>query len=222
MALLQVLYSPRAAFERLREKGGWIGALIAVCLLSAVTVYFQWPMVEREMASALEMSGEPIDESTTAVINNVAKITTWASGLLSPVITMFFVGLLLYLLNLIVRGEAGYMQLSKTALYSLVPGILGGLLQAGLAVSLDAKKLTDVTLTGGALFAEKSGALFVFASTLIDPFGWWSLALLTIGAAVMMRKPVRTILYWTVGAWLLVRLGSAITAMNSLGAGFGA
>jgi len=139
------------------------------------------------------------------------------------VISMFFGGLLLYLLNLIVRGEAGYMQLSKTSLYSLLPGVIGGLLQTGLAVWLEAKTPYDVMLTGGALFAEKSGMPFYFASSFIDPFGWWSLALLTIGAAVMMRKPVRTVAYWTVGAWLLVRLGTAVSASlaTTFGAGYG-
>ncbi|HZG58616.1 YIP1 family protein [Paenibacillus sp.] len=212
MTMFQVLVSPAAAFERLRGKGGWVVALVAVTLATAAVAHFQWPLIEREMMAQFERSGG-IPEGELSIVVNIAKYTALVTSLVMPAFLMFFIGLLLYLMNLIVRGEGTYMQMSKVALYGMIPGLLGGLLTAALATGLGAERLTDVTLTAGAFFAEKSGFLFTLASAVLNPFALWGLAVTVVGAAVMSRRPVRSVAPWIVGAWLLVSLGSSLSAL---------
>jgi len=213
MLLLQVLTSPRTAFEKLREKGkgGWVLALIIITLLGAGVVYLQLPLIEKMLIEQLESTPQEFPEDQLGIMVNITKITSIISAVLWPVINMFLVGLLLYLLNLIVRGEGGYMQLSKVALYASVPTIVGSLLSCVLLLTGGAQSLYDVSLTGGAFFEEKSGYAFGFATAFLDPFGIWDVTILTIGAAVMMRRPVGKVAPWIVGAWVLVRLGTAIS-----------
>lgn len=213
MAIFQAMISPREAFEKLRERGGWVLGLILVCLLTAATIYVQWPLLEQSMIIEMERTGEAISEDNLELVMLMAKAAGWFGGLIAPVFSMFFVGLLLFFLNLILRGEATYMQLAKVALSALLPGIAAGLLTAALAASAGAKSVLDVTLTGGAFFAEKSGFLFTLVTAVVDPFGWWGLALLVIGSSVMMRKRSKAVAVWIVGVWLLMRVGSSLTAL---------
>lgn len=216
MALFRVLWSPKETFESLREKGGWVLALIVLSVLSAVVAFFQWPFVEQMLrdqfeAMPQEMPAEMIDMSL-----NFSKYSAWVGGAAAPALTMFFVGLLLYLLNLILRGEGTYMQFAKTSLYSYVPSLIGSLVATGLLYAADARTYYDMELTGGAFFEDKTGYAYAFAASFLDPFGIWSLAVLIIGAAVMMRRPMKKAALWIGGAWVLIRLGSAITlAMQS-------
>ncbi len=213
MAFFQVLVSPKAAFERLRDRGGWVVALVLITLLSAVTIYLQWPLIEKETIAQLEAQQQPLGDAEMDLALNFARVGGWITAAIMPAITMFFVGLLLFLLNMIVRGEGTYMQLSKVSLYSMIPSLLGGLLTTGLAVGLGADGVTDVMLNGGVLFPEKTGFLFTFVSSVLDPFGIWSLVLTVIGASVMMRKSPKTVAVWIVGVWLIVRLGTSLFAL---------
>jgi len=213
MAFFQVLVSPPAAFERLRDRGGWALALVLISVLSLAMTYLQWPLVEKEMYAQFEASQQPLGEQEMAVVVTITRVTAWVTGALMPAFLTFFVGVLLFLLNMIVRGEGTYMQLSKVSLYSLIPGVLGGLLTVGLAAALGADSLSDVMLTGGTFFEEKKGFLFALASGVLDPFGIWSLVLTIVGASVMMRKPAKSVAVWIVAAWLLVRLGAALFAL---------
>ncbi|WP_158299412.1 YIP1 family protein [Paenibacillus antri] len=213
MAFFQVLVSPTAAFERLRERGGWIVALLLVSALSVATTYLQWPLIEKEMLAQFEAQQQPLGAAEMDMVLQISRVTAWVTGAVMPAALMFFVGLLLFLLNMIVRGEGTYMQLSKVSLYSMIPGLLGGLLTTALAMAFDADSITDVMLNGGVLFSEKTGFLFTLVSSVLDPFGLWSLVLTVVGAAVMMRKSPKSVAFWIVGAWLLVRLGTSLFAL---------
>ena len=213
MTFFQVLVSPTASFERLRDRGGWVAALILITLLSAVMMYLQWPLIEQETIAQLEAQQQPLGAAELDLALTFARVGGWITAALMPAITMFFVGLLLLLLNMILRGEGSYMQLSKVSLYSMVPSLLGGLLTTGLAVGLGADGVTDVMLNGGALFPEKTGFLFTLVSSVLDPFAIWSLVITVIGASSMMRKPTKSVAVWIVGAWLLVRLGTSLFAL---------
>lgn len=214
--LFTVLTSPGATFERLRGNGGWVISLIVLCVLSAAALWLQWPMIEQQMTEVIESSGQPIPAEDMDVVRAIGQFFVPVVAAVFPVFGMFFLGLLLFLLNMIVRGEGSYMQLAKVALYSLVPGALGGLLTAALAAGLNAGSLQEVALNGGAFFAEKSGFAFTLASSVLDPFALWSLVILVAGSAVMMKKSAMTVGIWIVGAWLLLQLGSAATGLAAV------
>lgn len=211
MSLLQVLWSPKATFERLREQGGWVLALIVLTVLTVGITFLQWPFVEKVMLDQFAAMPQEMPEDMLEATMNISKYTAWIGAAFTPALTMFFVGLLLYLLNMILRGEGTYMQFAKAALYSYVPSVIGAIVTTGLLYAANARSYYDMELTGGAFFEEKTGYLYGFAASFLDPFGIWSLAVLIIGAAVMMRRPAKKAALWIGGAWLLVRLGAALS-----------
>lgn len=213
MQLLSVLASPTATFERLKSKGGWVLSLIILCLLSLGAAFVQMPLLEATMMEEMQSAGGEMADEQLAMVMNISKYSAIGGSLVTPVIVMFFVGLLLFLLNLIVRGEGTYMQMSKVGLYSMVPSIIGALITGALAAVLGANTLYDVTLTAGAFFPEKSGFLFTLVSTVLDPFAIWSLVLTVIGASVMSGRSVKTMAIWIVSAWLIVKVIGAMTAL---------
>ncbi|MCI3921583.1 YIP1 family protein [Paenibacillus sp. TRM 82003] len=213
MYLLQVLASPTRTFEKLREKGGWVLALIVVCVLTAGAVFVQWPVMEATIVEEMEKAQAGVPAEQMDMIMTFSKYSAIGGSVIGPIFMMFFVGLLLFLLNLIVRGEGKYMQFAKVALYSGVPPLLGSLLTAAMAVALGANTIYDVTLSAGAFFPEKSGFWFTLASAALNPFALWGLALTVIGTAVMSRRSIRTVGIWIVVVWLLIQVGSSASAL---------
>ncbi|MOA14758.1 Yip1 domain protein [compost metagenome] len=115
---------------------------------------------------------------------------------------IFIIGLLLLLLNLIVRGEGKYMQFVTIAAFAALPGMVGAILTGILINVMDAKAATDVTISLAVLLPDKSGMLFK-AMSLINPFSIWTLALYIIGSSVMMNVTKKKVAAWIIIAWAI-------------------
>ncbi len=205
--LLTVLFSPTAAFEKLREKGGWAAGFVAVLLLSIVSVWLIWPLTEKMMREQFAKTNTPgnIDQ-----IINISHYTTLLGGAFGVAVKIFVVALLLLLVNLIVRGEAKYMQLVKVSTFSSVPGLISGLLTGIMARTTDASSIQDLSISLAAFISNKSGFLYGAAS-LLNPFSIWGLVLMIIGTAVMARKSKSSVAVWIVLGWLVFGLIGAWT-----------
>ena len=140
---------------------------------------------------------------------SAAKTSAYVMGVIMPVITMFITGLLLMLLNLVVRGEGKYMQFVSIAAFSALPGLVGSLITGILVMTMDVQSATDVSLSLGAFVADKSSQMYRLLS-LINPFSIWSLVLYIIGSSVIMKRPRKTLATWIIAAWLVMSLGSLL------------
>ncbi|WP_199615319.1 YIP1 family protein [Paenibacillus alkalitolerans] len=209
--LFTIIASPAKTFERLRDKGGWVLPFVALTVLSVILMYIQWPLLQRLMEEQIANSQQPMTEEQINMGKMFGQISAYAGAAIAPAISMFLGGLLLLLVNLIVRGEATYMQLAKVSLFSSVPAYIGGIITAVMALTLNPDSLYDIMLTGGAFFDEKKGFLFGAASNILDPFGLWSLALLIIGTSVMTRRSKAAAGIWIALGWLVVKLVSSFT-----------
>ncbi len=204
--MISVLHSPTKTFEYIRERGGsFVIPLITLVILALVTVFLQLPIIER----AMDLQKIEGDLAETGVsVDTVKTVGVYIAFISAPVgvaISAFFMGLLLLLLNLIVRGEATYMQLVKVALFSLIPGMINGLISGIMARVTNADSEQDILFSLGALMQEKEGFMFGIAN-IFNPFTLWSLAILIIGASVMCNRPMKTVGLWIGGIWLVVQL----------------
>lgn len=210
MNVFSVLFSPARTFERIREQkgGGWVLALAIITALTVFTVWLQWPgmqdIIDQQVGQAVEQTGAEADfmRETT---EKMAAVSAYVGAFLGPVLGMFFIGLLLLLVNLFVRGEAKYMQLAKVALYSSVPGLVGGLLTGLLVRVTGTTNVYDVMLNASAFAETKMGFTWGLLS-MLDPFRIWGLVLMVIGVAVMAQRPAGKVAPWVVGGWLLFSL----------------
>ncbi len=202
-----VLTSPTATFERIRANGkGWVLALIVMVLLSVLALWLQQDAIVGTIEDEFvrqEAKGVEIDKNIRDIAIASATIFSYFTAVVSVVLTMFIGGLLLLLVNLFVRGEATYMQLSKVALYSYIPSLLSMLVTGIIAYSTGATTMFDVMLNAGAFIEDKTSMLFVLAQ-MLDPFRIWGLVVMIIGTAVMTRKGRGSVATWIVIGWLLI------------------
>lgn len=208
--LFTVFVSPTETFQRVREKSktAWIFPLILLMAVSTVAIYLQLPAMEQATIDALKKQGLVDPSSMDSIVASTNVVTVITAPL--SMAAMIFVGALLYvLLNLIVRGEAKYMQLVSMMSYAALPGMLGSLLTGIMVYATGAKAVTDVSISLGALISDKTSMLY-YVLSLINPFAIWGLVLYVIGASVMMKRPRKTVGMWIVGTWLVFSLGSLL------------
>src|SRR5690554_3830400 len=208
--MLSMLHSPMKTFEYIRERGGsFTIPLITLMVIALIAIYLQMPMLERVLdAQQIDMTGTGVSEES---LRQIGLYSAAVMSVLSVPFFAFFFGLLLLLLNLIVRGEATYMQLVKVALFSLIPGLVSSMI-AGIMVRMsDVQSDKDMLFSLGAFFQEKEGFLFGLAN-IINPFSIWSLAILIIGAAVMCQRPIKSVGLWIGAVWLVFQLIPALLA----------
>lgn len=204
-----IFTSPTATFERVKEKGktAWIIPTIVLAVFSLVMIYLQMPLLEKELLR--RFNEQNVDPSMLDSFMSYGKMMSYVGGSVTVIISVFFMALLFLLLNLIVRGEAKYMQLVSLSALAALPGLAGGLLTTILALTMKAQSLNDMALNLGAFIADKSSTLFKLLSV-IDPFSIWSLILYIIGASVLMNRPRNKVAIWIVIVWALFSFGSLL------------
>lgn len=200
-AVWSVLMSPKQTFERIRENGGaFVIPFIILIAVTLLTVYLQIPI--------LEQSAEQLEQAQGLDVGSMKTITVVTGFIMTPVTVaavVFIQALLLLLVNLIVRGEAKYMQLVKVSVLSAVPGLLSMILIGILGRTMEVDAAAQIRLSLAALLENKSGIVYSLAN-MIDPFALWGLAIMVIGTAVMAKKPASSVAVWIVGGWIAFSL----------------
>ncbi|MNI52318.1 Yip1 domain protein [compost metagenome] len=200
--LFTIFTSPESTFQRLKSnKLAWLICMIVLMVVSLPLAYLQMPILEQTMLEGLKSNAQISPDTYDSLIAGT-KLVTYVTSFITPAITIFVGGLLLMLLNLIVRGEGKYMQLVTIVAYAYLPGLIGGILTAILLNVTDAKSLMDVTISLGALIQDKESMLFKVLSV-INPFSIWSMILYIIGSSVIMNRPKKQIAIWIVVVWVL-------------------
>lgn len=203
-----IFTAPEETFKRVREsKTAWLFALAVLLVVSVVVIYMQMPTLEKEFQR--QFQNQQIDAGMQQTFMATAKTTAYIMGAIMPVIMLFVTGLLLMLLNLVVRGEGKYMQFVSIAAFAALPGIVGSLITGIMVMTMDVQSATDISLSLGAFVADKSSQMYRLLS-LINPFSIWSLVLYIIGSSVIMNRPRKTVATWIIAAWVVISLGSLL------------
>ncbi len=209
--VFSVLFSPTETFTRLREKGGWVWGFVAILVVSLIVAWLDMPLIELAAREAYEKAGmENIDK-----MMKFARASSYVGVLFGAAFTVFFGAVLLLLLNLIVRGEAKYMQLVKVTTLAYVPAVISSVISGILARVTDAQSMQDIAISAGVFFTEKTGFVYHLAN-ILNPFAIWGLVLMVIGSAVMMKRSVSTVAWWIVIVWVAFQLvGASLGSMFS-------
>ncbi|WMT41282.1 YIP1 family protein [Paenibacillus sp. D2_2] len=207
--LFTIFVSPESTFQRLKSsKLAWLTCMIVLMVLSCLVIYLQMPILEQTVLNGLKSNPQLSSDSYDAVLA-VSRITSYVMAAFSVALLMFLGGLLFMLLNLIVRGEAKYMQLVTVAAFAALPGMINGILTGVLLKVANAQTLTDISISLGA-FVQDKGSFLYKALSVINPFGIWTLILYIIGASVMMNRPKKQVAVWIIIFWLIISFGSLL------------
>ncbi len=203
--IFSVLHSPKKTFEYIRENGGaFLIPFLVVIVITLGVAILQIPIIERTLDATdlTQLEGTGFDQE---MFKKVSIYTGVAFSPIGVAAMVFITGLLLLLVNLVVRGEAKYMQLVKVTILATIPSLINGVLTGILANVTDAQNVNDLTISLGAVMEQKSGFLFGIAS-MINPFTIWYVALMVIGTAVMAQRPVKRVAIWIVAGYILINV----------------
>lgn len=207
--LVTIFYSPAETFKRVKEsKLAWVIAFLCLTIISGVTVYLQLPATIQMTLDTLKAQ-PTFDQATSDLVVQSTKVMAIIMVPVTVAVSVFLGAVLYLLLNLIVRGEAKYMQLVTLLTYAMIPAVIGGLISGILLYTTGATSPTDISLSLGALVEDKGSVLYHLLS-IINPFSLWGLALYVIGSSVMMNRPRKTVGIWIIGTWLVISLGSLL------------
>jgi hypothetical protein len=203
-AMLSVLVSPKATFERIRDQGGhFVAPFIAILLIAAVSVLLTIPLLEHQLEQAVEQAAGT--ELNAAAGMTIVVATAVVGALFGTAASIFIEGLLLMLVNLVVRGEASYMQLVKVSMFAGIPALIQGLIVGAMAQFVQPADLMNMTFSLADLL-DSSGGFQRGLLQLVNPFTLWGLGLMVIGTSVMARQPVKRTAVWLLAGWLVIRL----------------
>ncbi|GGG11493.1 YIP1 family protein [Paenibacillus aceti] len=207
--LLTIFVSPEVTFQRVKSsKLAWLTCMIVLMVFSCLIIYLQMPILQQITLDSFK-SNPQISPDTYDTLAASSKVISYITVVITSAISIFIGGLLFMLLNLIVRGEAKYMQLVTVSAFAALPGSIGGLLTGILLKATNAQTLNDISISLGALVQDKGSMLFK-ALSIINPFSIWTLVLYIIGASVMMNRSKKQVAVWITIVWLIFSFGSLL------------
>lgn len=239
MALIGVLFKPRATFRRMREaeRGHWWVIAVIASIVLVVSVIVQSSITSVVVADQMEENfdvdgdGElseaeqqQLDQSLAIANSPIIRFVFPAVG---GVIGLFVVsylarGGILYLLGLAVGGRAGFRQVFRMAVWTTLPAVLRNLISTVMILPGGSSAPGLSFIFTGEEVADLSPLLVAFLSG-IDIYLIWSLVLIGVGlvATSQLSKAkgaLVTVIYWLLT--VAVKLGF-VALGQMLGNAFG-
>ena len=200
-ALVGVIAQPRSSFNRLRdaERGHWwvvfVIALIALVLNTVATVPIQAQASQAAFEAQMSQM-EGLDEAQLAQVEQTQAIMSstvvlsaigTATGIIGLLIGYAIRAGVLFVLGMVLGGQANFKQIWRTAVWTTLPMAVGTFVSAIAIVAtgqLPAKGLS-FALTGPELAA--ASPLVVAILGRIDIYTIWSLVLIAVGMRATAR-----------------------------------
>ncbi|HOX85047.1 MAG TPA: YIP1 family protein [bacterium] len=232
--IINVFAAPQLTFRAVQIRPAWVIPLIVLILIGVLVGEVVGPIAMREqtekaidMLRARDMSQEQIDAAMQAMENNPMTkamrhpVARALVIVLVSLLSVFFLAALWLLVGKVIfEGRVTFGQMLGLVTYHSFISTLGGLIKLPLMV---AKSSVDVHFSLATfLNITPTGFLQNFFYALmskIEIFSIWSLAVLAIGLAVLVSKPLKSVLPWVIGIYAIYYLGSS--AFYALGAMLG-
>jgi len=222
---LNVLFSPGAAFRKLKEKPGWILPLVIVVLvLLAVTAvgvskmnYADVKVRAEEMMRNQGMAEEQIQqrlEASDKIMNNpVAKyVLPLVVVLVNTALGMVIVALILMLMVPLLGGAKGNFVLGLAVVaHAAMVRVLAAIVRLVLLLLRGAEN----TMTSLALAVPNVKGFLLHFFSRVDIFTIWEIILIALGMKVIYDLKDNRSYYFLFGLWLVyILLASTISGVT--------
>ena len=199
--LTGVLFSPKATFEDIAAKPGFILpiAIIIVLTVAVVAVFGQrvgWrQFMEQQFAKSPQTANLSAEEKeqrmATAV--KIAPIIGYVQIIVVPIAALIIGAVLMGAFNLIASARITFLQSLSIVSYGWVPGIIGGVIGLILlfikspdTIDLEHLVASDV----GAFLSGDSPKWLMSLCTSLNLFTFWEIVLMGIGFSAASPKKV--------------------------------
>jgi hypothetical protein len=224
---LGVLFSPLDTFRSIAERPSWLPPLLIllVLFLAGQVVAMQRIDMEAAVRGAMEKQNQPIDEEQIATIAALQSKVGLACNVVLFPLGLALLAVIFWGLANVAGGEIGFERSLAVTAHGLMPNAVSSLLTIPVLLArqeIDVAEAQNGLLASHlALFAPEDAAAWLVALLArVDLFSLWTLALLTIGFAVVARiskgaAAAIVALLWLVWVGLMV----GVAAMGWTGAG---
>ncbi len=214
--IINVFLSPSRTFQAVSEKPKWGVALIISLLLTFGAMYMLTPVIMHEQKSVMEekmsergMTSDQIDKAVEQA-QKIQKYSIAPTAIIAGLIMTFILaGLWLFIGNTILGGDAKYSQMLGVVVYSGYIGLLGLLIKLPIMLS---QQTMNIHFSLATFMSDAAKDTFLYKLLMqIELFNLWTIAVYSIGIAIVARLKVKsvwpwvlilTVLYWTAAAGL--------------------
>ncbi len=219
---INVLWEPKKAFDAFKEQPKWLAPVLVVVAVGIATTAFHFLRIDIS-AALLDAMAANIPEGQEAeldkmegMIGVIAAVTT-TMAFVAPIIRLFVVGFLAWLISKIFAGEGTFTEGVGVAAMASMPLVIAGLLSVPIALGyaeppgLEEMQTMLKSHPGAWLGLDTKHPAFV-AFAQFDVFQLWGLVLLIIGTARVMAVPALK------AAMVFVGIKVALASFGVLGA----
>ncbi len=221
--LPRMFYEPASVFRELRLHPSWVPPLLLAMLVTLATQLVVVPRIDLETSvrnalaqrSSTQMTEQQI-ERAVAISKKMARISTFLSPLVVPLVLLLIAGI--YYLGLrSVTSEVEYKPVFSTLLHAATPALvvssvvmMGVVIHRGTVIQEQATRLVRSNL--GAILPASTPKVVQAAAGVVDVFNIWQAVLLVLGFEIVLRVSRRravTVVATVWGVWMLARVGWA-------------
>ncbi len=217
--LVGIITRPGATLAAVVEKPTILWPALVISLANLALYIVTAPKMQQFMLWSFE--NMPKDKYTAeqlagmkAYLTSTSVYVNGATMVIMPFVIWLVMALMFKFLNLFTGNEAPFKNLYAVAVITNIPILIGSALRSVMVAMSPAENYMTVTTSAAlALPKGETGALFAVLSS-IDPFYFWSLALMAMGAALVLKTTVKKTGFAVLIAWVLFTVISALI-MNS-------
>lgn len=212
-----VLFSPRETFANVAAFPRWFGvmavglgafALASVVFLS--TPVGQQALLDQQVAQ-LEAFGRTVDDAMYGQLQQQVKFAPYIQGvsilLFAPLVTLVFAGVLFGVFSGMLGGQASFRQVFAVLAHTSVLNLVQALFITPLNYARES--MSSATSLGVFLPMLPEGSFLSNFLGAIDLFILWSVALMSIGLAVLYRRRTAPIFVSLVIVYAVIALAIA-------------
>lgn len=221
--LSRVFTNPSNVFMDLEHNSSWLATLLIIIGVSlAATLPLLSKIKEYGIITMQQIPNNPSlsNPETLGMMSLLIVITALISAILIPVIFPLLMALLLKLFNAFIEYKVPYRKLFAICVYAYLPMLLSTLIGLGLGLMTPVESFGNVSTSLSLLFPPDSHSFWALLAAQINPFTLWSLYLIALGGAIMMKCNIKQVGTYLFVVWLVYALGisyySSVT-MSAMG-----
>lgn len=221
LRLAGIITRPGATLAAVVEKPTVLWPALVISLVNLVMFVVTIPKLQQYLAWSYEnMPKQGMTPEQLAQMKSAMSVAGLVGGGVTMLLLPFLIWLVLSLafkfLNLFIGNEAPLKKLYAVSVITSIPIIIGSTLRYLLVLVSPGESYATVTTSAAAVMPRGSvGPLFALLSC-IDPFIIWSLVLLALGGALVLKTSVRKTGVLVFIMWMLMAAVSiAFTMFNA-------
>ena len=202
--LIGVFVSPAPTMQDIAARPSWVLPLIVVTLIGSVGAFFLKDAILQTQLEAMEkrnMTAEQIEQARPTM-EKVMNITVPLVPLITtPLFYLIIAGLLMFVGNVILGGEAKFSQLFAITCWSGLISVLGSIIN----IPIMAQKMVmeSATSLSSLLPSEENQTLLYHLFSQIDLFWIWWVAVIGFGVAAVYKFSTRKAMTTVFTMWVI-------------------